>query len=154
MGNLKQAKKQLLGPGRIKIATLAPEFFQREVLRVLKGIEGQASLQDDIIVFGPSREELAARLHKVLQYLQEAGITLNAEKCILHQQFLRPLGYIVSANGISADSENVNALCHLAEPTDVIERRRMVLGQAIARNFQRCQESIDNDSSAYSLRPL
>lgn len=107
----------------------APEFFQREMLRVLEGIEGQACLQDDIIVFGPSREEHDARLHKVLQRLQEAGITLNAEKCVLHQQSVRFLGHIVSANGISADPEKVSALCHLAEPTDVTEVRSF-LGMA------------------------
>ncbi|KAL3212631.1 hypothetical protein MRX96_008040 [Rhipicephalus microplus] len=82
------------------------------MLSVLEGTEGQACLQDDFIVFGPSREDNDARLHKVLQRLQEAGI-LNAEKCVLHQQSVRFLGDIVSANGISADPDKVNALCHL-----------------------------------------
>ncbi|KAL3259448.1 hypothetical protein MRX96_002091 [Rhipicephalus microplus] len=74
MGNLKQAKKQLLGPGRTKIATTINSL--------------------DIL---PSLLEVTA---------------------------------------------------------STIKRCRMVLGQATARKFQRCQESIDKDSSAYSLRPL
>lgn len=66
------------------------------MLGVLGGLEGQAFLQDDITLFGSSKEEHDTRLHKVLQHLQEAGMTLNAEKCVLHQQSVRFLGHIVS----------------------------------------------------------
>lgn len=72
-------------------------------------------------MFGCTKEEHDARLHRVL-----LSITLNAAKCVLHQQSVRFLRHFVSANGISADAEKVNAVCHLAEPTDVTEMRSLL----------------------------
>lgn len=107
----------------------APEFFQREMLRVLEGLEGQACLQDDIIVFGRTREERDSHLHQVLKRLQDAGITLNKDKCVLRKQSAEFLGHVVSANGVSADPVKIKALAQLTPPGDVSEVRSF-LGMA------------------------
>ncbi|KAL3212628.1 hypothetical protein MRX96_008037 [Rhipicephalus microplus] len=104
MGNLKQAKKQLLGPGRTKIATIG--LFSATLC--WNGRE----CQEEIYVIDKLHDALLGRpAIKSLDILLE--VTASTSK-----------------------------------------RRRMVLGQTTARKFQRCQESIDKDSSAYSLRPL
>ncbi|XP_064486120.1 uncharacterized protein K02A2.6-like [Ornithodoros turicata] len=62
------------------IAT-APEFFQREMLRILDGLEGTVCHRDDILVYGKHEQEHDARLDAVLRRLQDSGITLNKDKC-------------------------------------------------------------------------
>ena len=48
---------------------------------------------DDTLVFGRTQQEHDERLVKVLKKIEEAGITLNLEKCELSKDsvtFLRP----------------------------------------------------------------
>ncbi|XP_064469866.1 uncharacterized protein K02A2.6-like [Ornithodoros turicata] len=47
------------------IAT-APEFFQREMLRILQGLEGTVCHMDDVLIFGRNEDEHDKRLHAVL----------------------------------------------------------------------------------------
>ncbi|KAM7300946.1 uncharacterized protein ISCGN_016523 [Ixodes scapularis] len=75
----------------------APEFYQREMLRVLEGLDGLACLQDDIIVSGRTMEEHDKNLHKVLSRLQQSGVTLNVNKCTFRQSKVKFLGHVVSA---------------------------------------------------------
>ncbi|KAL1470231.1 hypothetical protein MTO96_040555 [Rhipicephalus appendiculatus] len=59
----------------------APEFYQREMLRVLEGLDGVSCLQDDIIVSGKTTEKNDTNLRLVLRKLEAAGVTLNTDKC-------------------------------------------------------------------------
>lgn len=56
----------------------APEFFQREMLRILEGREGTTCHMDDILIYGENEAEHDRRLYAVLRTLCDAGITLNA----------------------------------------------------------------------------
>ncbi len=58
----------------------APEHFQKRLTQMLDGLEGTLCHADDILVFGSTRKEHDARLVKVLDRLQQKGLTLN-EKC-------------------------------------------------------------------------
>ncbi|XP_064461585.1 uncharacterized protein K02A2.6-like [Ornithodoros turicata] len=57
--------------------TSAPEFFQKQMSRILEGLEGTVCMMDDILVFGRTAEEHDFRLQEVLKRLSRAGITLN-----------------------------------------------------------------------------
>ena len=59
----------------------APEHFQRSMQRILEGLPGVECQMDDIIVYGANQAEHDERLEAVLVRLQEANVTLNAEKC-------------------------------------------------------------------------
>uniref|UniRef100_A0A147BN06 RNA-directed DNA polymerase n=1 Tax=Ixodes ricinus TaxID=34613 RepID=A0A147BN06_IXORI len=101
----------------------APEFFQREMLRVLEGLQGQVCLQDDIIVFGSTAEEHDRNLSQVLHRLREAGITLNPDKCAFRKKEVKFLGHIVSSQGIKADPAKLSAIKKMEPPRDVSEVR-------------------------------
>ena len=58
----------------------APEHFQRTMQRILMGLPVVECQMDDIIVYGANQEEHDKRLVTVLIKLQEANITLKAEK--------------------------------------------------------------------------
>ena len=59
-----------------------PEIYFLKIATVPEDLEDVLNLMDDICIFGLTQEEHNERLHKVLQYLKEAGVTLNPDKCI------------------------------------------------------------------------
>ncbi|XP_049524062.1 uncharacterized protein K02A2.6-like [Dermacentor silvarum] len=99
--------------------TSAPEYFQRQMSRLLEGLAGVVNLMDDILVFGRTTEEHDQRLQAVLGRLQQAGVTLNAAKCTFGVSSVRFLGVVVGANGITPDPEKVAAIQRMPAPQDV-----------------------------------
>ena len=64
--------------------TSAPEHFQRRMNEILADMEGAVCLIDDILIYGKSQSEHDQRLLAVLKKLNEAGLTLNKEKCVFN----------------------------------------------------------------------
>lgn len=75
--------------------TSAPEIFQQKMLETLEGLEGVEVFMDDILVYGTSMEQHDARLEKVLQRVESAGLKLNKEKCSLRQSQPCFLGHLI-----------------------------------------------------------
>ena len=106
--------------------TSAPEHFQRRMAAVLQGIDGVVCLMDDVLVHGRTQREHDERLDAVLKRIQEAGITLNREKCSFSQPQVKFLGQVLSPSGISSDPDKVAAILQMREPTSVPEVRRFL----------------------------
>ena len=107
----------------------APEHFQKQMTKLLEGLEGFVCLIDDILIHGRSQEEHDSRLRAVLERLEAAGVTLNKEKCSFSKHQVKFLGHIVDENGISADPEKMDAIRDMKAPTNITELRRF-LGMA------------------------
>ncbi|XP_070385024.1 uncharacterized protein [Dermacentor albipictus] len=105
--------------------TSAPEYFQKQMARILDGQEGVANMIDDILVFGRTHQEHDARLSQVLSRLAKAGITLNQDKCRFGVPEVSSLG-VVSAQGIRPDPCKVEAVKAMEAPTDVAGVRRLL----------------------------
>ena len=74
----------------------APEHFQRRMSEALSGLTGVVCMMDDVLIHGTTREEHDERLEKVLQRLQELGMTLNSEKFQFSQKSIKFLGHVMS----------------------------------------------------------
>ena len=61
--------------------TSAQEFFQMKMSSILANLKGMVCMIDDVLVYGFSHKEHDERLKAVLTQLQNAGVTLNKEKC-------------------------------------------------------------------------
>ena len=109
--------------------TSAPEHFQRRMSELLAGLKGFQCLVDDILVFGKDQAEHDQRLDAVLRRIEEAGVTLNQQKCEFSKDELTFLGHIVDAKGIRADPEKTEAIRNMSPPTSIPELRRF-LGMA------------------------
>ena len=83
----------------------------------------------DDIILSTNPEEHSTRLRKILDKLQEEGMTLNLDKCIFHATRLEYLGQIVGSDGIRKDPKKVEAVKNYPQPSDVTELRRF-LGMA------------------------
>lgn len=106
--------------------TSAPEIFQRKMLETLSELEGVEVFMDDILVHGTSMEQHDARLEKVLQRVEAAGLKLNKEKCSLRQSQLRFLGHIIDQSVVRPDPEKVGAIQQLPPPKNVQELKRVL----------------------------
>lgn len=60
--------------------TWVPEHFQRR-MSTLRDLEGVVCLIDDVLIYDKSQEQHDERLLAVLFRLEEAGLTLNRDKC-------------------------------------------------------------------------
>lgn len=109
--------------------TSAPEYFQREMARILEGQQNVVNMIDDILVFGKDREEHDKRLSEVLERLRKAGVKLNKAKCCFGQARVKFLGVVIDGNSISPSPGKLEALRNLEAPNDVAGVRRF-LGMA------------------------
>ncbi|KAF7650073.1 hypothetical protein LDENG_00131890 [Lucifuga dentata] len=78
---------------------------------------------DDLLIWGTLQEEHNTRLHVVLQKIQNAGITLNAEKCELSRSEVSFLGHIVSAEQIKPDPGKTEAVLKMLPPSNISDVR-------------------------------
>eukprot|EP00731_Ephydatia_muelleri_P036384 Em0245g3a len=67
----------------------ASELFQKRMAVILEGLEGVLCLVDDVLVFGSDQQEHDRRLRGVLERLNKARVTLNAEKCAFSRKEIK-----------------------------------------------------------------
>ena len=101
----------------------APEHFQRVMAEVIEGLDGVVCHIDDLLVWGKDQEQHDARLHALLKKLEQAGVTLNVDKCELSRSEVVFLGHVITSTGIRPDPEKTQAIRDMKEPTNVSELR-------------------------------
>ncbi|GFX01832.1 retrovirus-related Pol polyprotein from transposon opus [Trichonephila clavipes] len=69
-----------------------------------------------VIISCPSFTHHVEHLREVFRLLQEAGLTLNKEKCKFDCDKLKYLGLIISKDGITMDEGNVKAMVEMRPP--------------------------------------
>ena len=106
--------------------TSAPEHFQRRMSSLLSGIDGVVCLMDDILIHGTTQEEHDERLARVLTRLQDAGLTLNREKCAFSQDRVSFLGHLIDREGIRPDPGKVAAIRGVQTPSCISDIRRFL----------------------------
>ncbi|CAL8139314.1 unnamed protein product [Orchesella dallaii] len=104
----------------------APEHFQKRMMEILKDIPGVVIHVDDILVFGSTKKQHDERLRTVLRKLKEAGVTLNAEKCLFGVSEVKFLGHNLREGIVEPDPEKVKAISERSHPTDVTEIKRFL----------------------------
>jgi hypothetical protein len=90
--------------------TSAPEHFQRRMSEILEGLEGVICNIDDTLIYAKTQEEHDIRLKAALKRLQEAGVTLNKEKCQFSVSEITFLGHIINKQGIRPDPTKLEAI--------------------------------------------
>jgi len=88
------------------------------MFEILSGLDGVVCMMDDILVHGKTQEEHDERLHKVLQRLQEAHVTLNAEKCQFSQTSDSFVSHTIDSSGIRPDQDKLMAIQKVRAPAN------------------------------------
>ena len=81
---------------------------------------------DDIIVFGTNQEDHHERLIATLKRLQQAGVTLNSEKCEFNKSSIRFLGHVIDKDGVRADPPKTSTIAKMPTPQSLTELRRFM----------------------------
>ena len=68
---------------------------------------------DDVLIGNKSQEEQEQHLREMLSRLEENGLVLNGEKCVLGVSEVQFLGHMVSARGIIPLPEKVAAILYV-----------------------------------------
>ncbi len=98
----------------------APEHFQITLVsEVTEGLDGVVCHMDDCTRVGHSQEEHDTRLLAVLQKMENAGVTLNLDKCALSQREVKFLGHIISDSGVQPDPAKTIAVQKMPEPSNI-----------------------------------
>jgi transposase InsO family protein len=115
----------------------APACFQRIMDLVLAGLLWEEVLVyiDDIIIFSKEWRSHLETLSKVLQRLEEAGLTLKLPKCHFARQELAFLGFRVSADGVRKDPAKVAAIGAMEVPTTAKQLRTFLGLTGYLRRF-------------------
>ena len=95
-----------------------PSIFQRVMQSILAPYLWIFCLVyiDDIVIYSKSYEEHLVHLDKVLEAIENAGITLSPKKCHLFYGSILLLGHKVSRLGLSTHAEKVRAIMELERP--------------------------------------
>jgi len=101
----------------------APKIYQHAIQQALHGCQGVRNISDDIILHTKDDQEHDERLEKLLERLQERGLTLNLEKCKFKMPRLEFMGYRLSTRGIGPTESKVEAVVNAREPKTVAEVR-------------------------------
>ena len=104
----------------------APELFQSRMNRILEGLEGNLCHMDDVLIYGAGQAEHDSCLRAVLERLQTAGVTLNAQKCVFNKRRIRFLGHVIDGDGIHPDPQKVSAVLQMDRPQNVTDLRRFM----------------------------
>ncbi|GFU76796.1 retrovirus-related Pol polyprotein from transposon opus [Trichonephila clavipes] len=92
--------------------------FQKVIDQILKPVIGKfvSVYMDDAIISSPSFTHHVEHLREVFRLLQDAGLTLNKEKCKFDCDELKYLGFIFSKEGIKTDETKVRAIVEMKPP--------------------------------------
>lgn len=112
----------------------APAIFQRVMEGLLAGINGVLCLLDDVLITAGTRSEHMARLHQVLQRIQDAGLVLKKDKCEFFKEEISYLGYIINKDGLKKSPEKIKAIAQAPIPSNVTQLQSF-LGLI---NYYRC----------------
>ena len=104
----------------------APEHYQKKMTQILEGFDGHISIIDDMLIHGKTQKEHDERVRAVLQKLDEAGATLNPEKCEFSKREVKFAGHVISEDGIRSDPEKVESVQGMTTPHNVSDVRRFL----------------------------
>jgi transposase InsO family protein len=85
---------------------------------------------DDLIIHAQTEEEFCKRLDTVLTKLQERGITVNPDKCVLGVGKLEFVGHTIDKDGLHFTREKIEKVLQIPEPT-VGKQLKSFLGVAV-----------------------
>ena len=104
--------------------------FQAGMQRILGDLvyNGVLIWIDDLLLYSDSDEGLLHLLKRVLQRLNDAGIKLHPNKCLLYQTEVVWCGRVISETGVRFAPEKVQALMAMPLPKTVLDLQQFLWG--------------------------
>lgn len=96
----------------------APASFQRLMDLVLGNLRWECACcyVDDVIIYSGTWVDHLRDLDRVLQRIEEAGLSIRLNKCQFGQQQVKYLGHVIDATGHHTDPAKIEAITKLKPP--------------------------------------
>lgn len=101
----------------------APEIFQREMIRIFRGVDNIIVYIDDILIYADCIEKLRKTLTEVLKILRENNLTVNTTKCEYEKTRIKFLGHELDQEGFHIDEQKIQDIRRFRHPSTVSELR-------------------------------
>ena len=95
---------------------VAQDIFQARMDQILEGLEGVASIADDVAVYGKDNEDHDKNLHNLMIRAAETGLVFNSKKCSIKQTSISFFGNIYTPTGIKPDPAKVHDIKKMPDP--------------------------------------
>ena len=122
----------------------APASFQRLMNRVTRGLKSCVVYVDDCVIYSDDWQMHVVRVKEFLQRLEQAGLTLNVEKCSFGQATVMYLGHEVGLGKVAPLRANVESILRFPVPTNKKQLRRFLGLAGFYRKFCRNFSSLTN----------
>ena len=130
------ANGRLMRYKRLTMGTTPSSGELNKALRPLfHDIKDAHVIQDDLIIAGRTQEQHDAALEEVCQRIQDSGMTLNPEKCIIASEAIPWWGMVISKEGLSPDPAKVEAMKVMSPPRSRDEVRSLFCMLQSNKNF-------------------
>lgn len=107
--------------------TAAPAIFQELMSKVLQGLERfTTAYLDDILIYSETLEDHLKHIQEVFDRLRNHCLKLKLKKCSFMKSDTNYLGFVISENGVTPDSQKVEVIKSLPPPTCVREVRSFI----------------------------
>ncbi|XP_020674167.2 uncharacterized protein LOC110093578 [Dendrobium catenatum] len=128
----------------------APAMLMRMMNEVLKHYLNKFCVVyfDNILIYSKSLGEHLQHLPTILQALRENQLFLNAAKCEFASTRVYFLGFIVSAEGVEADPQKVEAIANWPQPRSLFDVRSF---HGLANFYRRFICGFNSDASAIGI---
>lgn len=120
----------------------SPSSFANVVNSVMSGVKGVITYFDDILIIGEDLAEHNRNLRAALERLNDAGLTINCDKSLFHQEAIEYLGFRVDAHGVKPLASKIDAIVKMPEPTNVSEVRAFIGSLNFYRMFVKNMSTI------------
>ena len=95
----------------------APACFQTLMQRALADVtEFSTAYMDDVVIFSPTWEDHVVHVHRVLESIEKAGLTVNPKKCCWGGRAVEFLGHFVGRGSMSVPAHRCTALANYTKP--------------------------------------
>ena len=95
----------------------APATFQRAINHITQDLEETSAYLDDLVVTSQRWEDQLWRFQKLLNRLQEAGLTINLAKSTFGRSSVVYLGHVVGDGMVLPKEANVESILSFPRPT-------------------------------------
>lgn len=104
----------------------AAQTFQRFVNSVIQGLDFCFAYLDDILVASKDEKEHLKHLRILFKRLNDYGIVININKCVLGQTEVKFLGYLINKNGTKPLDTKVKTISEFKLPETVDQLKRFL----------------------------
>ena len=113
----------------------AQEIFTEVIRTMLEDLPGQLNMTDDILIFGQDAHEHHENLIRVLERLEDRGVTLNKEKCAFYKTEVNFFGMRFTGNGVSPTIDRCQALWDAKDPENAQELKSFLCSLLYSSRF-------------------